>query len=83
MSPDKTAEAAAHTEDCPGCGQTITDDGGKLECGGVGEGVCLEAAFAFDTANGRSPEWEGNPRIHEAPTPEVQAAILEAFKEST
>lgn len=33
---------------CPGCDQEISVTGSKSECGGEGEGICDEAAFAFD-----------------------------------
>lgn len=48
---------------CPGCDQEIEISGGMTECGGEGEGICAEGAFAFEvreTSRARAEDaWEG------------------------
>ena len=65
---------------CPGCGQVITEDAGKLECGGVGEGICAAAAYVFDVAADLSPGWEGS---GDPPSEHLQARIIQTFEEAT
>lgn len=58
-----------HAARCPACNQVVTNG----ECGGPGEGICIEAAFAMDLADGRAPVWEGD---GEPPTTAELSAIL-------
>ena len=47
-------EANRADRHCPGCGQLVTCG----ECGGAGEGICAEAAYAQDIYMRRAPAWE-------------------------
>lgn len=56
---------------CPGCNQTIVRSPAGTECGGVGDGICTESAYAFDLLRGTA-RWEAD---GDPPSPIVCSAI--------
>lgn len=72
----RSLSEAVERPNCPGCGLAIHL--GRGECGGEGEGLCSQAAYALDTSEGREPDWDAS--WGAPPDADKQAAILTVWR---